>query len=281
MNYEISVIIPVYNSEKYIGECLNSIVNARLFNSLEVLCIDNGSIDKSSQIIEYYAKKYNNIKLFYEKEKGVSNARNIGIKEATSNYIFFLDSDDIIYPNTFEILFKKIKSQTVDIVIGSYKHFDGRMKSYKNIDYIDDCQDKNIANFLNESLLFNWPVWGKIFKRNIILENNLCFDKNLKTCEDCKFLFQYLAISRGISTLEEPTVMYRDTPNSLTKINNYEFLLSEFSSLYYLSVTYAHNKKIKNYFLASMLLKVHLTKRLSKEQQAKFYTFKKCLKKNC
>ena len=280
MNYEISVIIPVYNAEKYIKACLDSIVKASLFNSLEIICIDNGSTDKSKQIIDYYIKKYNNFKLYYENEKGVSNARNIGIKKATSDYIFFLDSDDIVYPNAFEILLNKIKSQQVDIVIGSYKLFNGKMRAYKNIDFINNSQNKNVASYLNESILFNWPVWGKLFKRKIVLKNKLYFDKNLKTCEDCKFLFQYFEVSKGISTLKEPVVMYRDTPNSLTKISNYEFLQNELSTFYYFAIKYEHNKKIKNFFLASMLLKIHLIKKLNKEQQTNFYIFKKYLKKN-
>ena len=109
----ISIIIPMYNSEKYIEKCIESILN-NLYKNFEIIVVDDGSTDDSIKIV----KKYTNIKLLYSNHAGPGSARNVGIENASGDFIFFLDSDDTINPNTLKILKNNIKKY--DIVNGNY-----------------------------------------------------------------------------------------------------------------------------------------------------------------
>ena len=106
MNDMVSIIVPIYNSEKYLHACLDSIVS-QTYKNIEIILVNDGSIDKSGVICDEYSRKYNNIKVFHKENGGVSSARNLGIDNATGQYLAFVDPDDYIDANMYEILVEK------------------------------------------------------------------------------------------------------------------------------------------------------------------------------
>lgn len=161
---KITLVIPVYNSEKYIGRCLDSILN-QTYNDVDILVINDGSKDKSKEIIEEYQKKYNNIKLINQENMGVAKTRNKAIKLAETKYIMFMDNDDYIDSNYIETYLNKIEKTEADIVIGGYRRV--------NI-------DKKIL-FKQELINTEWSKyivlapWAKIFNRDFLIKNNIEF----------------------------------------------------------------------------------------------------------
>ena len=119
---KVSVIIPVYNVEKYLEECLDSVVNQTL-KEIEIICINDGSIDNSVKILEKYRDKYSNIKVINQKNLGVGRARNVGVKLAKGEYIFFLDSDDYIEVDALEKCYIEAKQHRLDVVLIDSKSY--------------------------------------------------------------------------------------------------------------------------------------------------------------
>ena len=118
MNQKVSIVIPVYNVEKYIERCLKSILNQTL-DSIEVIVIDDGSTDNSGKICDEFSTKYKNVKTFHKRNGGVSSARNLGISIAKGEYIGFVDPDDFIHVNMYKELYENAKKVNSDIAICS------------------------------------------------------------------------------------------------------------------------------------------------------------------
>ena len=123
MNPVISIIIPVYNVEKYIRRCLNSVL-AQTYKDYEIILVDDGSSDKSSVICDEYAEIESNIQVIHKDNQGPSHTRNVGIENAKGQYVYFLDSDDYIIPECIEILYKNLTDKRADISCGSFGFFD-------------------------------------------------------------------------------------------------------------------------------------------------------------
>lgn len=155
ISLDLSIIIPVYNVEKYIANCLNSIVSQDIKN-YEIICVDDGSKDNSGVICDDFAKKYNHIKVFHEQNKGVSAARNLGIVNARGKYLLFIDSDDALFPNTLSELLKyKTKSNTVQ---GRYCKVCTNKIYYKSKKYRPYT--------VNFNLEYGF-IWSKIYNRKV------------------------------------------------------------------------------------------------------------------
>ena len=186
MNPLISIIIPVYNAENTLNRCVDSIVN-QTFNDWELLLIDDGSKDKSSKICDRYAAKDQRIKVFHKKNGGVSSARNLGLDNAKGEWITFVDSDDYIYDNIFDI----ISSHEEDFLIFSYDiNHNGKIRSGEGIpSYYSSYPIKTVLNKYIYTNLFRTP-WSKFFKRRLI--DALRFDTQISIGEDTLFVLQYL-----------------------------------------------------------------------------------------
>src|SRR5574344_196782 len=175
----ISVIIPTYNSEKYIVNCINSILS-NTYTNYEIIVVDDGSTDNTISLINEL--KINNIKICRSNNKGPGSARNIGIKHSNGKYLFFLDSDDSINSNTFELLIKEMKDN--DLVIGNYKII------YDNGD-IEEFSTPLDSSF--NSFFESVTIWNRLYLKSFIENNNIEFD-NLYQGEDRLFLAKmYLA----------------------------------------------------------------------------------------
>jgi len=197
-NIKISVIIPVYNVENYLRQCLDSIINQTL-KEIEIICINDGSTDSSKQILEEYALKDERIKIINQKNKGVSAARNTGIDAATGEYIGFVDSDDWVKLDAYEKLYNKITREDVDIVFSRYNYVfeDGRIEHNPNyFKELDEIKINSIDENL-ELLKISPSIWTKIFKKSFILDNKIRFPEGV-LAEDLFFIVQYLLKANGI-----------------------------------------------------------------------------------
>jgi glycosyltransferase involved in cell wall biosynthesis len=124
----ISVIVPVYNAEKYLNECIDSLIGQTFFYSMEVILIDDGSTDNSPSLCDSYSQKHENIKVIHQENSGVSVARNRGIEKAQGKYIGFVDADDYVYPEMYERLFKLAEERARTFPFAAfYNHIPTRM----------------------------------------------------------------------------------------------------------------------------------------------------------
>ncbi len=188
-NKKISVIIPVYNAENKFQKLLNSLKNQTIFNNLEIIFVNDGSSDNSLSILQAYWKKYDNVKIINKENGGVSSARNLGIENSTSDYITFIDADDYIDDDYFEMFQNSINKKAELIVIGFITEYSSGYKIVKNyLPETIDNKEKMMKLFLLGKLDPN--CWNKLYKRNII--NKIRFDETMAYGEDKEMIFNYL-----------------------------------------------------------------------------------------
>ena len=231
---KVSVIVPIYNVEKYLERCIESLIN-QTFEDIEIIALNNGSTDKSLDILNYYAYKDKRIRVINNKNIGVSKSRNIGIKEAKGEYIVFVDSDDWIDSNMIEILHKTISDNNCDLVMCTYvrefaNHSKEKVFNLPEINIYEGIQVKNellrklvgpiqkeLAN--PEYLDALGTVWAKMYKTSILKEKNLRFIdlKEIGSGEDILFnIYVFNEVSKVI-LLNKPMYHYwRGNSNSIT-----------------------------------------------------------------
>ncbi|WP_157151026.1 glycosyltransferase family A protein [Brachyspira sp. SAP_772] len=288
---KVSVIIPVYNVEPYLRECLDSIINQTL-KDIEIICIDDCSTDNSYSILEEYAKKDNRIVIIKNEENmGVGYTRNVGEKLAKGEYIHFMDPDDCISLNFYECMYntgKKYNSDVVNIknIINIEKSYLNKTPKYHNKEYEADVGLNNIYNF-KDSIYFT--LWSKLLKTSFLLENNILSRENKKgAAYDADFVFRLLLYKPKASFNTGVIYYYRSSRkdsivNSLQTngeyfeniINNYKDTISLFKKnddklldLLYIniidSILYCFNKlsiknmSIKYYILHDFVKDMHI-----------------------
>lgn len=229
----LSVIVPVYNAEKYLAQCLDSIVNQD--GKFEIIAINDGSTDKSLNILQQYAKKYSNIKVITQKNQGVSASRNRGISEAQGDYIIFVDSDDWLEEDAFEQILKQLKKDSPDILLTAY--YDVYDKEWiKNTRGEEVANQEQEAKFpiskLDNLSLFS-PFYGKdaysdlfysgtgvrgqVFRKNFIEEHKFTFPLGINCGEDDVFIYRAFLANPLISIIKSPLYNYRNRTDSLAK----------------------------------------------------------------
>ena len=204
---DISFIIPLYNCEKYIKKCLDSLVNQTIENK-EIIIINDGSTDSSLEICNNYSKKYNFIKIINQKNAGQSIARNVGIRLAKGKYIQFVDADDYVDINCGEKFLKLCEKYNLDIIRGKYHVYDEEsdinrdsldLRSFKYINKVIKGREYFIES-VNEKKYEVTPILGPI-KRSLILENDIFF-KEGATMEDHEFTMKCLTIKNNINIMQ-------------------------------------------------------------------------------
>ncbi len=204
---KISVIIPIYNTEKYLSKCVSSVIN-QTYKNIEIILIDDGSTDRSLNICKKFSKNDDRIKVIYEENKGVSYARNMGIKNSTGEYITFIDSDDFIDENMLLNLYNVLIKENADVSVCGYDFYDGKHFKYKkrkNYTLTGDDKYKGI---------FSFNCQGKLYKKELF--NNILFD-NKTFAEDAYINFKLLKkVNKITYILEKPLYHYRKRNNSLS-----------------------------------------------------------------
>lgn len=203
----VSVIIPIYNSEKNIKKCLESIIN-QTYTNLEIILIDDGSTDNSIEVCQEY--KDDRIKVYKEKNSGPSTARNLGLKQCNGNYIVFVDSDDYIEKNMIEIMLKKIKSDDYDICICGYYLVSNSLKKKITITINNNKNFKEIV-FDYKNNVYGY-LWNKMFKKNSIEKK---FREDISIREDELFLLDNSNYIKKFTFVKEPLYNYISNESSL------------------------------------------------------------------
>lgn len=247
-NLKISIIIPVYNVENYIRECISSVLN-QTYKNIEVILVNDGSTDNSGNICDEYVwnKK---IKVVHKKNGGLSDARNKGLEYASGDYIIFLDSDD--YWNDIYFLKKIVKilsKNRPDLVVFGYKKFNCSGVTKK---YLPRHKEKDICSLAQKGE-FNICAWDKIIKHSLLTQNNILFRKNVFS-EDMEWCAKIFLAATTCDVLNEFPYSYRQRKGSITNhitkkniddvIDNYNRCLD------IQKLMYADKRKAFNYYLS-------------------------------
>lgn len=217
LNSSISVIVPVYNTEKYLRRCIESILT-QTFTNFEILLIDDGSKDASGTICDEYAQIDARVRVFHKTNGGVCSARNMGLENASGDWITFCDSDDWVGEDWLMIYSLGI-NQGVDVVIQGIDYSrEGDRSRYSHVgtSYIGDV--KNGLLEINKYKIVGYPV-NKLFKRSIIRDNKLLFDTKFRTREDFDFVMRYMIYAKNMVCFEEGSYKY-DMPDYSNKYTN-------------------------------------------------------------
>ncbi len=225
MNNLISVIIPVYNVEQYLRQCLDSVTN-QTYKKLEIILIDDGSTDNSGKICDEYALKDNRIKVIHQKNAGVSNARNIGLKNTQGEYISFIDSDDTVDTKMYEYLFYVTRGINFDLIKYRYEKIVSDRVIENNLDSTNikilDTEEL-INNFVISSISkMGGSVWTSLFKREIIFRNNIFFDEKMRQAEDYIFFINYILCCKKIVLYNKSLYNYRKNFSSAVQTITYK-----------------------------------------------------------
>lgn len=198
----ISIIIPVFNSEIYISRCIDSIFN-QTFENFEVICIDDGSTDKSGIICDEYASKDSRIKVIHKKNEGVSVARNTGLQNIKGNFVSFIDSDDWLESDFLQLLYEKITTEKADISLCGWNFvYTNGTKSCLSEIGTTKIENINLA-LINKG---NPRVWGKLFKSDLL--KNIVFNNSISIGEDSLFYIETLIKSNKIAVINKPLYNY-------------------------------------------------------------------------
>lgn len=213
-NPAISIVMPIYNAEKYLKQAIDSLINQD-FHNFELICVNDGSKDSSLSILEDYAKQDNRITIINKANTGAGDSRNIGIKQAKGKYLLVLDADDFFEKNMLSLAYQKAEKTQADMVVYRYYFYDNQKNTAKAQKYswpkissiksgVFSKQDfpKQIFNIFSNAPFF------KLYKRDFIVNNQIKFD-NLKCCNDMTFSLWSIYLAKKIALLDLPLVYYR------------------------------------------------------------------------
>lgn len=219
----LSVVIPIHNSEKYLDNCIKSVIS-QTYENIEIILVENNSTDNSLNICQKYAKQDRRVKIVYEKKKGAAVARNCGIMYSTGTYIAFVDSDDYLREDAYEILMSSMKNKHADMICFSYKNvnedgaelkwYEPSLSRYEKRNEI--FTGKELASIFLTSRDIEGFGWNKLFRRSLLIENNFMFDENKRAYEDMAVLFELLSKCDRAILCPEKLYFYRQVSSSLT-----------------------------------------------------------------
>lgn len=222
-NTKISVILPVYNVEKYLRQCLDTIIGQTL-REIEILCVDDGSTDNSARILEEYAQKDQRIKIYTQKNAGAGAARNLGLRHASGKYLSFLDSDDFFEPDMLEEAYRQAERYEAEMVVFRSNQYLTEKDEYKETPWTLRKQElPPYAPFGHRQMTDNifkvfvgW-AWDKLFLKAFIDEKKITFQEQ-RTSNDLFFVFSAVATARKIAIVDRVLAhQRRDAKDSLSK----------------------------------------------------------------
>ena len=252
---ELSIIIPIYNADKYLDKCISSVLN-QTYKNIELILVDDGSIDNSLSICQKYQLLDKRVKFYHQENNGPSSARNVGLNYAIGEYVAFIDADDYISEDMYKELIALMKKEKCDLIISPLIHeFIGRKNKEvfpSNLNYYglinNSSVDANKIYPLFETSLINGPC-GKIYKASIIKEHQLRMPEEIHYAEDLIFNIDYLQYCKDIYLTDKAFYYYvKKKSGSLTT--------SYTENLFHFMDT-AHDKTI-DYFSS----KLHVTKEI-------------------
>ena len=241
----VSIIVPVYNAEKTIGRCIDSILGQQ-YTDFELLLVDDGSKDGSGAICDSYTLADSRVQVIHKENTGVSDTRNIGISRAAGVYLQFLDSDDWITPDATKLLVETARDHDCDLVISDFYRVVGERVSRKG-DIDEDrvlTREEYAAHMMEQPADFYYGVlWNKLYRRDIVESHRLRMDPELSWCEDFMFNLEYIRHAQRFYALQVPIYYYVKTKGSLasqslsiSKTIRMKLMLFEYYNQFYKSV---------------------------------------------
>ena len=211
-NNAVSICVPIYNTVKYLIRCIDSLLK-QTYQNLEIILVDDGSNDGSETICDEYAKLDSRVVVIHKENGGEASARNAGLLAATGDYVMFIDSDDEYHPNAVELLVDAINIDTVDLAIGGYHEKTGETVNFAT-GHLQQFTPKNAAR----ELLANGCYYGtgyilstvnaKLFRRDLLHDNNILFDERFVVGNDTLFISHYLKYTRTVYDIFTPIYVY-------------------------------------------------------------------------
>lgn len=242
-----SFIIPIYNSEKYLERCIESVLNQNLSSSLfEIILINDGSVDSSKKICNFYVNQYQNIRYFEQDNCGVSKSRNVGIRKCKGEYIVFVDSDDTLIKDSFQKIHLYLENQNIDLLKCSVKCIENKQYDYR---FDLPLFKKNsgleaLLKFIKSEKIFATP-WAYIIKRSLIEDFNLYFIED-KFHEDYGLMPLLIFNSSTVSSIDIPFYNYIKRKNSLVTDNSFTIEYQRAIDFIY------HTRQLKFYFFSKI-----------------------------
>lgn len=235
----VSVIVPIYNVEKYIHRAISSLINQTL-KDIEIILVDDGSPDNCGEIIDGYAKQHSNIVVVHKENGGVSDARNAGLNIAKGKYIGFVDPDDYIEPNMYESMYSSAEINDSDLVFCGYNEvFSPTFTEKRTLESISALKRTTDILVAYVDGKIGAYAWNKIFRNSIVIDNSIEFPKGVNVVEDQIFFFDFIKHTRSFSVVTDCLYNYiRNNESICAKYHNRQF---EFYKIGFLALENAIN----------------------------------------
>lgn len=230
---KFSVIIPIYNAEKYLKKTIESVLNQTA--NLELILVDDGSVDKSGEICDFYQKTDERVKVIHQKNGGICAARNVGIKMASGTHVSFLDADDFVDGHMYEQIQPVLAKENPDILDFGWKYINNQGDITENLHKLpkncmlgyDVIHEKILPPLLNlkkdqDNFIYDFSV-NKIYKKDILKEHNILFDEARSVWEDRPFVIQYLKYCKTFYSMDQCFYNYVSVTDSLSRRYHMEF----------------------------------------------------------
>ena len=217
MKPAVSIIVPVYNGEKTLERCVDSVLKQE-YKDFELFLINDGSSDKTREICERYAAADDRVLVIHKENSGVSESRNMAIAQAHGEYLQFLDCDDWITPDATKLLVRAAKEEQADLVIADFYRVIGERLSHKGDIEIDGVMDQEafVGCMMEKPADFYYGVlWNKLYRRDIIMKHHLQMNPEISWCEDFMFNLEYVRYAETFYALRTPVYYYVKTKGSL------------------------------------------------------------------
>lgn len=230
----VSIIIPVYNVEEYIEECLESIL-AQTYKDIELLIVDDGSTDNSLELIREYENKFKKIRIFTQQNKGVSEARNLALNYVSGEFVLYIDPDDFLEPVMIEKMVNKAQKYNSDITICGYYLYYSKDNVNNKIFTYGINESKNLSSLEVIDMMLNYKLqgqlWNKLFKKDILINNNFKFEPG-RYIQDIFPVFKAVLKSNNIIFVDEPLYYYRQRMSSTVNKKSKKLAEDYFHAMY-------------------------------------------------
>ena len=233
---KVSIIIPCYNSQAYLQKAVDSAVNQSL-KEIEIILIDDGSTDKTPTLLQQYKMSDNRVEIInHSTNKGLAISRNSGIEQAKGEYLFFLDSDDYIHPNTMEVLYEQAKKEDLDILQSKYFLKNKTTKKVLQEDFVPLAKPIDGISYFHQNFFVSPMACGKLFNTEFIRNNNIKFPD--RYYEDMTFVFEAVSKAERVNNNMMPTYVYQLRDDSISQnyglknVEDYKQVLQELQSYF-------------------------------------------------
>lgn len=247
---KISILIPVYNVESYLAQCLDSLLN-QSYKDIEIICVDDGSTDKSGQILDRYAETEPRMVVIHKENTGYGNSMNVALSHAVGEYVAIVESDDFACQDMLRVLYDAAEMNDADVVKGTfYNHYKGQDICSTRLDHYPK---NRIINIFSCPTLFNLAdtIWSCLYKRSFLLSHSICFHETKgASYQDISFALQVWMQAERVYLIGKPVLHYRrDNPNS--SMNDPKKVFSVFDEYEWIEAKY------KDFFRKNPMLEVY------------------------